>query len=177
MAYSWAMKRLLLLVILLSPPGLQAETVYRIVHPDGTVEFTDDPRRGGEQLKVDPVPTIPATVVAPRSSNSPRDTRPAETAYQQIRISSPENDQVIWFDGSGLNIRVQIEPGLQSGHRIAIEMDGERVAEASSTDFNLPTVFRGTHTLRALVLDAQGETLKGSDPVSFHFRQHTRIKP
>lgn len=170
------MKRLLILAILLTPPYLQAETVYRIVHPDGSVEFTDDPHRGGEPIKVAPVATVPATVVPP-ATTSPRHSRSAETAYQQIRISSPENDQVIWFDGTGLNIRVQIEPALQSGHRIAIEMNGERVAEAPATNFNLSTVFRGTHTLRALVLDAQGQTLKGSDPISFHFRQHSRTQP
>lgn len=171
------MKTMLLLISLLLPASLLAETVYRIVHPDGTVEFTDDPRRGGEAIGVEPVPTVPAYVPTPSTrAVAPRPDQDAADAYQSLRISSPQQDEVIWFDGSGVSVTVQVQPALQSGHRIQLEMNGEMLGESTSGSFQIPTVYRGTHSLRASIRDAQGKVLKQSEPLSFHFRQH-RIRP
>jgi hypothetical protein len=171
------MNRILLLIALLLPACLLAETVYRIVHPDGTVEFTDEPHRGGEAIGVEPVPAVPAFVAPPSSrAATPAPGREVSGSYQSLRISSPQQDEVIWFDGSGVSVTVVIQPALQSGHRIRLEMNGETVGESTSSSFQIPTVYRGTHSLRASILDAQGQVLKQSDTISFHFRQH-RIRP
>ena len=170
------MKRIMLLIALLLPVSLMAETVYRIVHPDGSVEFTDDPRRGGEAIGIEPVPVVPAFVAPPSTRVATPPAREASEAYQSLRISSPQQDEVIWFDGSGVSITVAVQPALQSGHHIRLEMNGETVGESSNGSFHIPTVFRGTHSLRASIRDAQGKVLKQSDPLSFHFRQH-RIRP
>ena len=53
------MKRLLLLTALVLPLAATAAGVgYRIVHPDGTVEFTDDPHRGGEKIDLYRAPAV-----------------------------------------------------------------------------------------------------------------------
>ncbi len=171
------MKRIIILSALLLPMAtLAADVGYRIVHPDGTVEFTDDPRRGGEQIELAPAPTVPAYVAPQRPQRdaareqTPRDT----TTYQSLSITSPEEDQVIWFDGTGVNVSIALEPAIANPeHRIVIEMNGEAVAEGQGRRFNIPTVHRGTHTLHAKVVDGAGETLKRSEGVSFHFRQHS----
>ena len=149
-----------------------AEIGFRIVHPDGSIEFTDDPLRGGEPIELHLAPTIPAHIPTP--ARAPRSSENAvNTTYQQFQITSPEMEQVIWFDGSGVNVNISLQPGLQPQHLIAIEMNGKRVAEGIGSSFNIPLVYRGSHTLRAMVMDLQGRVIKSTDPVSFHMRQHS----
>lgn len=66
------MKRLLILALMLAPLSMASgATVYRIVHPDGTVEFTDDERRGGQEIEIQGVPSESA-LPAPRQTPEER---------------------------------------------------------------------------------------------------------
>ena len=172
------MKRPLLTALLILPMLAQASVGFRIVHPDGTVEFTDDPLRGGDPIQLVPAPSVPA--YRPPARPAPTETtedREEVRTYQALSILSPQDDQVIWFDGTGVNVNIALQPSLQSGHRVLIKMNGETVAEGHGSSFNIPQVFRGTHTLQAQVVDAVGSVIMRSDTVSFHFRQHSIIRP
>lgn len=175
------MKRTLLLGLLCIPLLAQASSLgFRIVHPDGSVEFTDDPLRGGEPIELLPAPAVPAFRAPPSPSPvspPPRHDNKEVEAYQSLSILSPEQDEVIWFDGTGLGVSVAIQPALQADHRVVIQLNGETVAEGQANSYVIPQIFRGSHRLQARILDVGGAVLKESPAVHFHFRQHSITRP
>lgn len=161
---------------------MAVETGYRIVHPDGTVEFTDDPRRGGEEIPLHEAPTIeaptpPATTTGGKQSSAAKeeakDGDGEEIRYSTFAITAPQQEQTIRFDGSAIQVSVSIEPQLGKEHSVVISLDGKEIARGRQSSFNLPQVFRGSHTLNAWIEDESGTTLIKADPITFFMRQHS----
>ncbi len=171
-----------LLILSMAAPLFAAETGYRVVHPDGTVEYSDVPVPGGEEIKLREAPTIKMVPAAPSSTTkSPVQQRgePARvdgTAGGAISIVSPQADQTLWFNEAGITVSVNVSPGLQSEQQIVINLDGKRVASGSGSSFNVGVVYRGSHSLTASVVDSNGKILFSSPSVNFYLRQHSAIK-
>ena len=156
----------------------QAETGYRIVHPDGTVEFSDEPMSGAEAIKLRPVPTIEFVPITPSSSikGSESSSKSDDAISGSITITSPQDGQTLWFDESGLMVEVAVDPALKSGQKIQISLDGKPVSSGTGRSFNLGIVYRGSHSLQASVVSATGSSLYSSAPLSFNVKQHSLIK-
>lgn len=171
-----------LLLFCVVPSAWSAETGYRLVHPDGTVEFSDQPLPQGEEIELREAPTIQFVP----STSSPAgqgqtltggavDSKGGEVS-RTIAITSPLADETVWFDGTGVTVSVATSPALQSGQQVAITLDGKVVAKGGSNSFKLGEVDRGSHSLSAAIIDVSGSVLTSSPSVTFHLRQHTSIK-
>ncbi len=57
-------------------------------------------------------------------------------------------------------------------HKIVIELDGAAVATTTTTQTLLTNLDRGTHTLRARVIDEQKRTLIAHE-IKFHLRRQS----
>ncbi len=175
------MKRMISLTLLLFCSVLPAEetTGYRIVHPDGTVEFTDDATRGGEEIQLRDIPTFgtPDLEGVGRSSefNNEAKPQPQEKAskYTGLSIVKPGGSETIWFNESGVTVMVSVQPKLGPKDSVVLKLDGKVVARGNNTSFNIGQVYRGTHTLSASISNPQGQTLLSSPSVTFHLRQHS----
>jgi hypothetical protein len=157
-----------------------AATGYRLVHPDGSVEFTDQPISGGEEIELREAPTIQFSPVAPSSTDSRSkkgvtDNKSAE-GTASITVTSPRDGETVWFDGSGVTVSISVSPALKAEQNIVISLDGKEATRGSGSNFTLGGVTRGSHTLSAGVIGAGGAVLFRSTPISFHVRQHTVIK-
>ena len=182
--YAWFMTRTLPAVafILFSMPLLAAETGYRIVHPDGTVEFTDQPAKGAEEIRIEQVPTYqsPSVGTTPSRQASPSPSPRSEAqsgGYESFAIRSPKIDEVLWFTGKGIRVSLQIQPGLGQGDKVVVRLDGEQVAEGRGTSFTVEEVYRGPHTVSAAIVNMQGNVVREAEPVSFFMRQRTILNP
>lgn len=172
------MKTSLLIVLLLSS-SIYAETAYRVVKPDGTIEFSDDSLSGGEPFELRKAPATTFAPPSPSATTQPRSkvgSKRGEKAKGSIAITSPQPDQTLWADGSGVTVTVDLSSALQSGEEVTISLDGKVVTRGSGSSFNLGQVFRGSHTLGASVVTNSGEVLFSASPISFHVRQHSSIK-
>jgi hypothetical protein len=178
LGYAYGM-RFLLLSLFISCSVVATETGYRVVHPDGTVEFSDKPIPQGEEIKLREAPTIqfvPATPSSGGTSQSSKPTKEGAALSSTVTITSPQPDETLWADGSGVTVSVSVIPALQGGQTIAISLDGKLVATGSGTSFRLAEVYRGTHSLSASIIAVDGSVVSSSSSVSFHMRQHTSIK-
>ncbi|MEN8169280.1 MAG: hypothetical protein ABFS08_03570 [Pseudomonadota bacterium] len=152
------------------------------MHPDGTVEFSDQPIVGGEEIELreapetEFVPVAPSPVTQTRGRKGGAASREGESSGT-ITISSPQPNETIWFDGSGVTVSVTLGSALESGQKVEITFDGKVVASGTATSFHLGEVYRGSHTLSAAVVDVGGSLLFSSPQISFHMRQHSVIKP
>ncbi|MFO7592967.1 MAG: hypothetical protein R6X15_02845 [Pseudomonadota bacterium] len=177
------MKGLFALLMVLSLPLMAADTGYRIVHPDGTVEFTDDETKGGEAVPLDEVPSfqtdrfssgdVQANEPGAENADSQTTTEEEIVAYQSVSIVSPKHDETVWYSPDGFQVGVSVTPELAQGHQVVVHLDGSEAARGEQTRLTIPQVFRGTHTLKAVVEDGAGNTLLSSSAVTFHVRQHS----
>lgn len=176
------MRELLLIGLLVAvPPLLAAENGYRIDHPDGSVEYTDQPGADAKEVRLPELSTFPGESSSPSISQQQptgtlkeeKDSATGRDDYTAFTISSPQNEETVWFNANGMVVTFQIEPGIAEGDEVAVKMDGETVASGSSTAYQIKDVFRGTHTLTAIIRDSQGTVLREAEPVVFYVRQHS----
>lgn len=173
------MKRILpfFLMLFCTAPMAAEDIGYRIVHPDGTVEFTDDATRGGEEIKLRDVQTVndhsndegvrkPDTETAPEKKKT--------SGYTTLRILTPGAGETVWFADSGVTVAVSSDPALKSGDTVVLSLDGAEVARGKNTSLNIGQVYRGTHTLSATIVDAGGKTVIRSSSVTFYLKQHSK---
>jgi hypothetical protein len=149
--------------------------VYRSVNEAGEVVFTDVPTEGSVRVELPPL----STVKPPEKSQAsllvkqriPEEKGPA---YLRFEVATPEQDASIWDNQGNIKLGVLLEPALQtrSGHRIQFFLDDQPygVAEQSLVT-HFKGLDRGTHTLGAAVVDAEGAPLISADPVTIHLHK------
>jgi len=177
------MYKLLLLAGILATaavPFAAGAGIYKSVDEDGNVTFSDSPSPGAEEIEKKEIPTVPST--APRADfsrdkNGDSDDGETTARYRNIAIVSPENDTAIRENSGRLSVSVALEPALAQTHEIVIYMDGSEAARSRSPAFQFSNVDRGTHTLAAAVVDAEGNELLRSDSISFTLLRHSVQHP
>ena len=155
--------------------AVQAQKVFRIVHPDGTVEFTDVPPSGGnaQQIEVPPMNTT-APLAPPASSTSPS-TAATEEGYSEFRITSPGDGETIRDNAGNVKVDLSIKPGLRAGDKIGLNLDGQAIGGGRSTAITLTEMERGAHSLQALVKNSAGRVIKRSNSVTFNIQRRSAI--
>jgi hypothetical protein len=154
-----------------------AATVYKWVDEKGVTHYSDQPRDKAQKVEVTSAQTYtPAPV---------RDTGPSTSegtslsaSYQVCEIASPNNDEV-FFNTQIVSASVRLDPDLQAGHRVAVALDGKRVSDSyTGTEFTLQPVYRGSHSVMAVVEDTStGQAICTTPAVTFHVRQPSDIAP
>lgn len=170
------MRQMLMFLLLIGVAAMVSaqEKGYKIVRPDGTVEFSDQPAPGAKEITLPKVQGYEAPPPPPLTPRTPP-TVPQAADYTRVALLAPVNDET-YFDGEeALHVNVEVLPALHPEHHLVILLDGQVVAEGRNTRFNLHGIERGTHTLLAQVRDAQGKPVQSTAPVTFHWRQHSRF--
>lgn len=150
--------RFLVLLLLFLPLTVAALTVYRVVHPDGTVEFTDEPHPGAEAV----------TISEPQLVGDPD--RPAAEEppyYRRLAVTAPAADTTVRDPAGRVAVALRLEPPLREGDRVALYLGGERVREAAATGFELTDLESGTYTLRAEVVGPDDRVRLACEPIKF----------
>jgi hypothetical protein len=147
------------------------------VDANGTVHFSDRPVEGARQIELAGAQGFGAQAPRPvRSTDAPSGEQAAP--YQTVDIVSPSEQETLWNIGGTLNVQALFQPALQPGHRYDVALDGQRRnLNVTSQRVALPNVFRGTHTLQLIVLDATGAELMRSPTRSFIVQQTSLLNP
>jgi hypothetical protein len=174
------MRKWLILCCALSMSSAGAAPAWTWTDENGTVHFSDRPVPGARQIELggaQSIPAMPAPVPAPAPAPAPADTAAAQP-YRTIAITSPVQQETLWNTAGILNVEIDLAPALRPGHVIDVYLDGERRnLNTTSTRVTLPEVWRGVHTLQAIVLDASGRELTRSLAVTFMVQQTSIQNP
>ena len=163
-----------------------AAQVYKWVDEDGVVHYTDRPVEGAEKVDLPESksttfrrPELPTSGPAARSSSGRDEGQEQGGAYESFRIVQPSNEETLWNIGATLPVSLSLSPDLGQGHGIEVWFDGTELEspDPTSLSFTIPEVYRGTHTLRARVVDAGGRVLIQTDQITFYVRQTSVINP
>ncbi len=151
------------------------EKVYKVIQPDGTVEFTDvpPPNEPATEIRVEPINTIEAPAGEVGSASQKAATQ--EQGYTEFRITSPGNDQAIRDNAGNVNVDLNLKPALRSGDTIDLLLDGQSVGGGDKTSITLAQMDRGTHRLQAVVKDSSGKVVARSNTVTFTLQRRSKI--
>jgi len=145
--------------------------VYKWVQPDGSVVYSDRaPVENTAPTELPELQEIKMPPPPPPSPDSPASAPPQQsqrTAYTKLQISAPADQSAFRNNAGQVTVKLDLEPALQEGDAIAVVLDGKEVGQGKSTALSLSNVDRGTHTLGAVVKDAQGGTLISATPITF----------
>lgn len=153
-----------------------AEPAYRWVDDNGQVHYSDRPMPGSTQIELisGGAATVPAVPVLPSGEAAPEPDAPADpaAAYSAFNILQPTQQETLWGTGGTVDVVVEISPALEPGHRLGYYLDGELTDLGSgATTFQMQEVFRGIHTLQAVILDGAGEEVLRTLAVTFMVQQ------
>ena len=172
-----------LLLLLLVSAGALAQA-YTWVDENGVRHYSDKPHPGAELIQLQS--SQRARTTRPRTAARSLETTPAGTttaepvsAYRAIEIVRPSHQEVLWNIGGELSVALRLRPGLQVGHRVRLVYDGATLdgLPTNSQDLQLSDVFRGVHTLQAVVEDSQGTELARSRTVTFNVQATSILNP
>lgn len=171
----------------------QAEKVYRSVDETGVVEFSDRSQKDSQEMERKEVPTYKFIKTKPAISSTTSRTTKQQPATQ-IEITNPIADETILNNQGEVTVKLSLanskeasqstvkdkisaeqEPELAQDHKIIIYLDGIKVLEAVETSVILNNVDRGTHELKASVIDADGNVIADSAVVTFHMRRFSKL--
>ena len=172
---------ILLLALALALPLAAQEKIYKKVNPDGSVEYSDKPIEGGTLMTVPKgtVVTLPrpsdlkaAETTADRKAKDRKQTEEHAATYTRFEILRPKDDEAIRSNSGDLTAQLALEPGIVEGDRLRWKLDGKPIEGAGSLILILHNVDRGTHTLQAEIIDANGKVVKSTPVVTFHLLRY-----
>jgi hypothetical protein len=169
------MQRIFLLFLVFACATASAQ-VFRRTGPDGEVYFSDRPGPDAEQVDVTPAQTIslPPVPVQTDTTAQPED---VTSSYTEFTIVSPASEEAVRANDGNVTVQLSLQPGLITGHTIALKIDGEDGKETSAGDglaIELSNLSRGLHSVEATVVDEQGNVMIHAGPVSFHVLRAAR---
>lgn len=189
--YAKTMRLLSILLIgLLLSAAADAQQVYRWVDSDGVVHYSDQPppddAKDATEVDVPRATVYRGPSVQRRATTTPRNSTPAtppttevlgldqrnQVIYEQVIISRPTEQQVIWNIATRLPVDVRVIPALAEGHQIRFKLDGQPIGEPQElTTAVLSPVYRGEHRLEVEVINASGTVVFRSPERLFYVQQ------
>jgi hypothetical protein len=176
---SGAMRSLIAIVTFVLAAFASAAT-YKWVDKNGVVHYSDRPQPGAELVELQPAQTFTPSRSSASSTTTQRPTPTvAQVEYIKLDLWKPENDDTFTNTAQQVDVRLRLEPALAAGHSIWLYLDGKRVdgLPQSGESFTLNDVYRGSHSLYAIVANSKGEPQVRSQTVTFHVQQTSLNSP
>jgi len=180
------MRKWLILLSALSATSVLGAPAWTWVDTDGQVHYSDRPVPGAKQVELAgaqafgaPQRQAPASGTRASSGAAAAQAAAAQaTAYRTFNIVSPMQQEMLWNTGSTVTVRIALEPNLQPNHRLDVLIDGERRnLNVTTTALSVPDVFRGVHTVEAVIIDQNGGEVLRSLSTSFMVQQTSIQNP
>jgi hypothetical protein len=175
------MRKWLILLSALLVTTASGTPAWTWVDENGQVHFSDRPVPGARQVELTGAQGFGAPAARPVPAPTPTAAQPppgTTQAYRTVSIASPSEQQTLWNIGAVLTVQVALDPPLQAGHRVDLILDGQRRnLNTVSSQMTLSEVYRGTHTLQAVVIDAAGAEVMRSPTRNFIVQQNSIQNP
>ncbi len=143
---------------------------------DGNVIFSDQPPPGidkveseVEQESLPHINTVPALDITESNKSKSSKKEANKVAYTNLTIVSPLHDSEVRENSGKVQINVRVEPEIfaERGHQLIIYMDGVEVSKGESTSVLIDNVDRGTHDIKASIVNNQGFVLRETRVTTF----------
>ena len=173
-------KWLILLAMVGTSTGLAAPA-WTWVDENGQQHFSDRPVPGAEQVELFEAQSI-APGPTPRTATPPPSSEQASSEqapfYRVFNVISPSQQETLWNIEGNLNVQLELTPALRAGHHLDVYLNGQLIdLNVFSPRFTVPEVYRGLHSLQAVIVDASGQEVLRSLAVTFMVQQTSLLNP
>lgn len=170
------------LLVLAGPATAQ---IYSWTDAEGNRMFSDQPRPGASTVELGPTNVIePPPIAAPAPSSSTPDEQQQQGGfYRELSITSPAHDSNIRSNEGDLTLVVQTDPPLGGSHLLRVSLDGVLSDSAvpgngaAMHQLTIGNVDRGSHEVAVVVVNARGEELQRSAPITVHLQRTSLNQP
>ncbi|WP_185268061.1 DUF4124 domain-containing protein [Halopseudomonas xiamenensis] len=169
------------LLLLASPAGAQ---IYTWTDAQGNRVYSDHPRPGAETVELgttNVVAPVPATTTRSAPDNTERPAR--ESFYRQLSITNPAHDSAIRSNEGDLTLTIATDPPLSGSHLLKVSIDGAVNPTgvpgngAAVQQLTVHNIDRGSHEIAVVVVNARGEELQRSPPITVHLQRTSLNQP
>jgi len=165
------MRIALLLAGLLLSLAAQPQEIYRWVDKDGIVHYEDQPGApDAKRVELVGLSTYEAEAVS-AESGEPEPPPSVGPIYGSLSIVEPAPDETFFGAGITVPLLAELDGTLRPGHSLVFFFNGNRVPNTDGMSAELSNLDRGTHFLRAAVLDETGSPVITSPQITIHVRQ------
>jgi hypothetical protein len=173
------MLKCLIALISLLPAAVLAATVWTWVDDQGLRHYSDRQVPGATAMEVAGSQTFSGAALrlaspspATSTTSATDSSAPTTVTYTVLDVISPAEQETFRNIAGNLTVELAIYPPLAAAHRIDVILDGTHVAlGARSLEVTVPEVFRGQHTLQAVIVNEAGQELVRSKTVTFFVQQ------
>ncbi len=171
---------ILIITVCLLAFGAQAE-LFKWKDADGNLIYSDQPPPGKNQAESEidkeelpQIISVPAPKVTSVTSSNSTEKSEKVIKYEELTIVEPLHDKALRDNAGNVSITVRVLPDnfAETGAVLAIYMDGEEISKGPQTSVQLTNIDRGTHTLKAELLNSSGYVVKATRPTVFHLQRH-----
>lgn len=151
--------------------GAAIGAIYKYLDESGNVAYSDKPIQGAKRMNIQLRPN-PEPNNEQQTANSLENGNPNNevTNYESLELLTPKNDKVISDRSGSVQVVLLPTPGLSNTHELVITVDGKDISRGRHANLNLSQVSRGTHTVSARILDADGTVIITSSTSTFHVK-------
>jgi len=153
--------------------------VYESKDKSGAPVFSDRPSEGSKAVDI-PAPNV----VSPqdRPAASPLPAQKPDFQYSQLAIAAPTAQTTIHSNTGAFNVQLSIDPDLRQGDAFVLTLDGNTLPTRypsatiglTAQDYQSAAANTHQHSLTAAIVDANGQVMIQSDPVSFYISRTVR---
>jgi hypothetical protein len=150
-------------------------TVYKWVDAQGVVHYSDQPHPNAQKLEIQGAQTYaaPAEPLTPSYATT-QAAEPSGSAYQTCVIAQPADQQMLMNVYSATAV-VQTSPQLRPGDDVRLFVDGKQMP-GSGMSFTFK-VYRGQHSVQAIIEDDTGQIVCETSTVTFFVHQPSIQNP
>ena len=163
--------------------------VYQYQDENGKIVFSDKEVPGSVERKVQSPPIIKfrkeeqvkkeieptdnsfTDITVTENKNKPK-------PYTKFKIRKPSDDESFRDNLGNVHLILDISPGIQTqhGHKLKVEFDGKMLTGSwTSSTISFSNVNRGTHTIRAFIVDKAGKKIKSTSANTFHLQRFSKL--
>jgi len=171
--------RYIIALLALSVAANASAAVYKWVQPDGSVIYSDRaPDENAAPTELPALQEIKMPPPPPPSTDTTADNNQTQNAeYTKLTITEPTDNSTFRNNAGQVNVKLELEPALQEGDVIAILLDGKEIGQGKSTALALSNIDRGSHSLQAIVKNAEGSTMISAAPITFTLQRTSLLQP
>ncbi|CAH9019454.1 DUF4124 domain-containing protein [Candidatus Nitrosacidococcus sp. I8] len=168
-------------ILLFFIPLATQSKVYEYTDSDGSIEYSDQLKKGGKEIKVillrPYTPPIRETSYAPEElegkNQSPQEKK--EITYQ-IGIIAPPDGASIQNDGGQMEVVLQINPEIEADEQYMFQiiMDNQVVGMGKADNvirYMLTNISRGAHMLQAQLFNSSQELIAQSQIITVYIHR------
>lgn len=169
------MKSILFIVLIILANSANAE-LFKWKDADGNIIFSDQPPpdidKVESEIQKESLPrvnTVPALDISKSRTSNSSNAKTEKVSYKNLVIVAPSHNSEIRENSGKVQISVHVEPVIfaEQGHQLIIYMDGVEISKGEKTSVLIDNVDRGTHNVKASIVNNQGFVLRETRVTTF----------